>query len=41
MVVSIALFVVPAKNFASVATFDIWCIQMTSATKLAATIFLE
>ncbi len=41
MVVSAILFVAPAKKFASTATTSTWCVQMTGATKLAATTFLE
>jgi hypothetical protein len=39
--VSIVLSVALAKKFASVATADTWCVQMTGATNLATTIFLE
>ncbi len=41
MVVSIVLSIAPAKKFALVVTADTWCVQMTSATKLATTTFLE
>jgi len=41
MVVYIILSVAPAKKFASAATTDTWCVQMTSVTKLVVTIFLE
>ncbi len=39
--VSDVLSVAPTKKFASTTTVDIWCIQMTGATKLAAMTFLE
>ncbi len=40
-VVSIVLFVALAKKFASAATIDTWCVQMTGVTKLAAMTFLK
>ncbi len=39
MVVSTVLSIAPAKKSASVVIVDTWCVQMTSATKLAATTF--
>jgi hypothetical protein len=41
MVVSIVLFVAPAKKFALVVIVDSSCVQMTGATKLVVAIFLE
>ncbi len=41
MVVSTILFVVLAKKFALIVVVDTWCVQMTSATKLVVTTFLE
>ncbi len=38
---SIVLFVALAKKFASAATIDTWCVQMTGVTKLAAMTFLK
>jgi hypothetical protein len=40
-VVSAVLSVAPAEKFASAATADAWCVQMTGATKLAAATFLH
>ncbi len=40
MVVFAILFIALAKKFSSAAIADTWCIQMTDATKLAATTFL-
>ncbi len=38
---SVVLSITPAKKFASAAIADTWCVQMTGATKLVATTFLE
>ncbi len=38
---SVVLFITLAKKFASVVIVDIWCVQMTGATKLVAMNFLE
>ncbi len=38
---SVVLSVAPVNKFASAATVDTWCVQMTGATKLAAATFLH
>ncbi len=37
----VILFVAHAKKFASATTADTWCVQMTSASKLAAATFFR
>jgi hypothetical protein len=41
MVVSTILSVVLAKKISSIVVVDTWCVQMTGATKLVVTTFLE
>jgi hypothetical protein len=41
MVVFVILSIALAKKFVSTTTADIWCVQMSGATKLVATTFVE